>query len=91
MIASGSGDNAIRIFAGVKRLLDVDPCQQLTFELACEQLQAHDADVNCVAWHPLQGELLASAGDDGFIKIWRYHGEDDMEALQGVALPNGVH
>jgi WD40 repeat protein len=28
-------------------------------------------DVNCVAWHPTDPTLLASASDDGVIKIWR--------------------
>ena len=31
-------------------------------------------DVNCVKWCPIEeyGNLLASAGDDGDIRIWRF-------------------
>jgi WD40 repeat protein len=29
-------------------------------------------DVNCVCWHPHDGCMLASAGDDGAVRIWRY-------------------
>ena len=28
-------------------------------------------DVNCVRWHPTDPTLLASAGDDGRVKLWR--------------------
>jgi WD40 repeat protein len=34
---------------------------------------AHAADVNCVRWHPTDHTLLASAGDDHEIKLWRLH------------------
>jgi len=29
-------------------------------------------DVNCVCWHPQDGSILASTGDDGAVRIWRY-------------------
>ena len=29
-------------------------------------------DVNCVRWNKRFGELLASVGDDGGLRIWRY-------------------
>lgn len=31
---------------------------------------AHAADVNCVRWHPTVPGLLASASDDGLVKLW---------------------
>lgn len=31
---------------------------------------AHSADVNCLSWSPLVGELLATGSDDGGFKIW---------------------
>ncbi len=34
------------------------------------QLNAHDSDVNCVAFHPKDSSVLASVGDDMVIKIW---------------------
>ena len=35
--------------------------------------EAHEGDVNCVTWHPLEAGLLASCGDDGLIKLWRFN------------------
>jgi WD40 repeat protein len=28
--------------------------------------------VNCVCWHPLDSSTLASAGDDGTVRLWNY-------------------
>lgn len=42
------------------------------WECLCSVDQAHDADVNCVRWHPQRHGLLASAGDDGVVKLWRH-------------------
>jgi len=33
---------------------------------------AHEQDVNCVKWNPLGNGLLATVGDDGFVKFWMY-------------------
>eukprot|EP00878_Enallax_costatus_P024775 GHUV01026461.1.p1 GENE.GHUV01026461.1~~GHUV01026461.1.p1 ORF type:complete len:406 (+),score=78.94 GHUV01026461.1:109-1326(+) len=43
------------------------------WECICSVEQAHTADVNCVKWHPQQQGLLASAGDDCVVKLWRHH------------------
>lgn len=43
-----------------------------SFSLACSQLKAHSADVNCVRWNPTNPNLLASAGDEGLVKVWEY-------------------
>jgi WD40 repeat protein len=32
---------------------------------------AHESDVNCVQFHPLNPELLASCSDDGLVKLWK--------------------
>lgn len=37
----------------------------------CCQAAAHPSDINCVRWHPIIPGLLASAGDDGCIRLWR--------------------
>ncbi|KAL4430857.1 hypothetical protein ABPG75_006113 [Micractinium tetrahymenae] len=43
-----------------------------SFRLLCKREQAHPLDVNCVRWHPTDHTLLASAGDDACIKLWRW-------------------
>ena len=40
--------------------------------LDVEVPKAHDGDVNCVAWNPTRPSILASAGDDFTVKLWRY-------------------
>ncbi|KAI3433638.1 hypothetical protein D9Q98_003447 [Chlorella vulgaris] len=44
-----------------------------TFRLLSTRQPAHPLDVNCVRWHPTDPTLLASAGDDCCIKLWRWH------------------
>lgn len=45
----------------------------------CEVLttvpRAHTGDVNRVAWNPINSNLLATCGDDGLVRIWRYDKE----------------
>lgn len=44
-----------------------------SFSLLCKREQAHPLDVNCVRWHPTDPTLLASAGDDCCVRLWRWH------------------
>lgn len=43
-----------------------------SFAMLCKREQAHPLDINCVRWHPTDPGLLASAGDDCCIKLWRW-------------------
>ena len=96
LIATGCGDNAIRVFQEPSTARsaggDSDHCSSShetavsrtaaangmsaivsapAIELLAERALAHDGDVNCVRWHPLDSTLLASAGDDGTVRLWR--------------------
>jgi len=67
LIASGAGDDCIRIFRQ-----DVVQGQAApTFQMISCQAAAHSSDINCVKWNPKIPGLLASAGDDECARIWR--------------------
>jgi WD40 repeat protein len=62
LIASAGADNAVGLFSAAGDKLQRSALVE----------QAHEADVNCVAWNPSEAaaHLLASAGDDSAVKIW---------------------
>lgn len=41
-------------------------------EVLATEVRAHSGDVNRVAWNPVDANILASCGDDGLVRIWRY-------------------
>lgn len=57
------------------------------WEQLCSVACAHAADLNCVRWHPSDPTLLASAGDDGVIKIWRLHPPGSQHPAATAVLP----
>jgi len=63
LIATGCGDNRIRIF---RHNVDDD-----TLQLEHIIDDAHRQDVNCVRWNPHIVGVLASASDDGAIHLYR--------------------
>ena len=99
LIATGSGDNAIRVFREPSTTMSVNDEADIRssgashettdvrtaaanghlngvasapgVEMLAEKLLAHNGDVNCVRWHPLDSTFLASAGDDGTVRLWR--------------------
>jgi WD40 repeat protein len=77
LIASGAADDCIRIFAEDTRdqLRGANPCKMVV-----KKEKAHSTDVNCVRWHPTDPRLLASAGDDGTVRLWELVG--DIEKLR---------
>jgi WD40 repeat protein len=62
IIATGSGDNSLRLFTFKNDVL----------ELLGAKEKAHASDINCVTWNPVHSNILASCGDDGRIKIWQF-------------------
>ena len=70
-IATGGGDNAVRVFQRKPSEELQDEDWKESFSMVAEVKQAHAGDVNCVRWHPSSPGLLATCGDDGRVNIWR--------------------
>ncbi|KAK7794482.1 hypothetical protein R5R35_004706 [Gryllus longicercus] len=68
LLATACGDDAIRIFKEAEDSEKHTP----TFILLATCANAHTQDVNAVAWNPSVPGLLASASDDGEVKLWQY-------------------
>lgn len=66
-IASCGGDNRLQIYREAIGSTSAKPL----FSLEVSQETDH-GDVNCICWHPWDGSLLCSAGDDGSVRIWHY-------------------
>lgn len=82
VIATGCGDNAIRLFESGQAQdtghQEADGnLQSSKFSLAVTKQNAHSADVNCVRWSPSEPGLLASAGDDNTVRLWLYTPDPD--------------
>jgi WD40 repeat protein len=62
LLAAGGGDNSVRCYGagGAEK----------TWREVGAAAKAHADDVNCVAWHPTNPNMLASCADDGSVKIW---------------------
>ncbi|KAF8822476.1 WD domain, G-beta repeat-containing protein [Cardiosporidium cionae] len=75
LIATGCGDNGLRIFS--QRGNDLGDSN---WDLVAHVKNAHTSDLNCVTWKPhAEGNgshLIATAGDDNFIHIWQYDASD---------------
>lgn len=66
-IASGGADNKIQIYREVMGSSSDQP----KFTLDAVVVTSH-GDVNCVRWHPWDGSILCSVGDDGSVQLWHF-------------------
>ncbi|KAI4318832.1 hypothetical protein MLD38_032496 [Melastoma candidum] len=66
-IATGAADDAIRLFAEGSNGLD----DGASLKMVMRKDKAHEMDVNSVQWSPGESRILASASDDGTIKLWK--------------------
>jgi ribosome assembly protein RRB1 len=48
-------------------------------------VEAHTADVNVLSWNALTSYMLASGGDDGFLRVW------DLRALDSYVASFSFH
>ncbi|KAM0931165.1 hypothetical protein ACQ4PT_000505 [Festuca glaucescens] len=69
-IASGAGDDAICLFVEEKSSMVEGP----SYRLILKKEKAHDMDINSVRWCPQDPRVLASASDDGTVKLWELRG-----------------
>lgn len=76
-VASGSADKTIAVWRARRIPKDVDEDKYPTyklgdFEVAAKADPAHQAEINCVAWHPKR-PVLASCDDSGEIRLWAFN------------------
>jgi len=88
LLAEGGGDDSVRLFAPPRSVEGAeggaDTAVQAWVEIGRvlsyhehegegESTDGHEDEVNCVAWHPTEPHTLATASDDGTVKIWSVH------------------
>jgi WD40 repeat protein len=71
-VAAGA-DDCIRVFVEGDKGEGGDPVASTAYTCELTQAAAHGSDVNCVRWNPKLPNVLASAGDDHVVKVWRYN------------------
>ncbi|KAL5196987.1 hypothetical protein ABZP36_000499 [Zizania latifolia] len=69
IIASGAGDDTICLFTEKGSMVEGP-----SYRLILKKEKAHDMDINCVRWCPQDPRMLASASDDGTVKLWELRG-----------------
>ena len=69
-IASVGADDALNIYREVTGTGTTSDAPLFEIDIAIPQ--AHSGDINCVRWNPRDGSVIATAGDDGVVRIWCY-------------------
>ncbi|KMS94879.1 hypothetical protein BVRB_014440 [Beta vulgaris subsp. vulgaris] len=82
VIASGAADDAVRLFVEN----DDGQLDGPMYKLLSKKEKAHEMDVNSIQWSPTEKPLLASASDDGTIKIWHYNFSSVVLLMVDVSL-----
>jgi len=79
LIATACGDDSIRIFGETSSDGKADELNknEPVFEIKYQKENAHSQDVNSIAWNPVEDNLIASASDDGSVKLWRLEKDSD--------------
>ena len=71
---------------GVSLLMCLFPSDNQVYVWHCRRempvvvLQGHTRPVNCVAWNPVTLDMIASASDDGSVRLWGT--EEELKRLQ---------
>ncbi|KAH6786447.1 Transducin/WD40 repeat-like superfamily protein [Perilla frutescens var. hirtella] len=78
IICSGAADDAIRFFVESEDGLVNGP----SYKLLYKKDKAHEMDVNAVQWSSTENRRLASASDDGTVKIWEFVSASGKKKLQ---------
>ncbi|XP_038064940.1 probable cytosolic iron-sulfur protein assembly protein CIAO1 homolog [Patiria miniata] len=68
LLATCSGDDTIHVF----QENSVGSSYKPGFSLMACVTNAHSEDINSIRWNPNGDGFLASCGDDGFVKVWKY-------------------
>jgi WD40 repeat protein len=71
IIASCGADNKLCIFELSRKSLDDKDSEQFEYNILLSKSNAHETDVNCVAFHPNIWGLLATVADDKSVKLWK--------------------
>jgi WD40 repeat protein len=66
-VVSSGADNRIQIYREAMGSSSDHPL--FSVEVSIE---TPHGDVNSVCWHPTDGSILCSAGDDGCVRLWRF-------------------